>query len=156
MDRDLQTARERDRFMRSLDQAAARRGPPPPAGPPSLPPPQPLPSLTPTAHTSVHAIQRLQDMSDYLVGFGLILLALASVTGLVLAFGSELAGVWRVFGFLASTLVGVFMYVFLKCVADSMRALADVGELGRSLEHRLQAIQERLDHEFSELSEDSP
>jgi len=95
-------------------------------------------------------------MSDYLVGFGLILLTLASVTGLVLAFGSELAGVWRVFGFLASTLVGVFMYVFLKCVADSMRALADVGELGRSLEHRLQAIQERLDHEFSELSEDSP
>ena len=41
-------------------------------------------------------------------------------------------------------------------LADAMRALADVGELGRSLEHRLHAIQERLDQEFAELSEDAP
>ncbi|MCA8921871.1 MAG: hypothetical protein KDD82_08685 [Planctomycetes bacterium] len=113
-----------------------------------------MPAATPGAHTSVHAIQRLQDMSDYLVGFGLILLTLACATGLLLAFGSELAGIWRVFAFLASTLTGVFMYIFLKCVADAMRALADVGELARSLEHRLHAIQERLDQDLAPIEED--
>ncbi|MEZ6185325.1 MAG: hypothetical protein R3F62_09995 [Planctomycetota bacterium] len=149
MERDLQTARERDRFLRNLEQAGSRTtsSSPAPATPSVA---ANLPSLTPTAHTSVHAIQRLQDMSDYLVGFGLILLALAATTGLVLAFGSDLDGVWRVFGFLASTLVGVFMYVFLKCVADAMRALADVGELGRSLELRLHAMQDIIEQEFSD------
>jgi phage FluMu protein Com len=92
---------------------------------------------------AVLAGARLKDVSIYLLGLAYLLLTLALLLGGVLVAGSALAPSWKAFGFLASAMVGVFLFVFLKFLSDAVRALADLADLGRSIDARLQGLVEQ-------------
>lgn len=135
----LARTRERQRFLEGLSRAGPRRD----ADPGWSAPVERGLEAAPLGDAGVLAAlagQRLKDVSTWLAGLGYLILGLFVVLGGVFAAGSTLDTAWKLFGLLGLTLVGVVLFVFLKFLADTTRALADLADLGRSLEARLGAL----------------
>jgi hypothetical protein len=124
---------ERDRFLAAL--AARRQGGParsPGAGP------------TQGGEMALLAARRLKDISVYLVAFAYALLLLTLGLGLGLALLLDAPPVWRGFALGSGVLLGVVLFVALKAISDTVQALADLTDLGRSLDVRLDALQSQV------------
>lgn len=134
----LESAREKERFLDGLARRDAPRPPSPRAASWS-----PAVEQGEVQGVAVLAGARLKDVSIYLLGLAYLLLTLALLLGGVLVVGSALAPSWKAFGFLSSAMVGVFLFVFLKFLSDAVRALADLADLGRSIDARLQGLVEQ-------------
>lgn len=91
---------------------------------------------------SVLAGRRLKDVSVYVLALAYVVLVLAFLTAGVVAFGTGLEPIWKAFGFLAAATTGVFGFVVLKFSSDLVRALADLTDLLRSIDVRLELLEE--------------
>lgn len=91
---------------------------------------------------SVLAGRRLKDVSVYVLALAYVILVLAFLTAGVVAFGTGLEPIWKAFGFLAAATTGVFGFVVLKFSSDLVRALADLTDLLRSIDVRLELLEE--------------
>ncbi len=128
---ELERTREKERFLERLGQAGDR----PPAGPGAPGGRDDLGDLD--LGLAALAGQRLKDVADYLLVFAYVVLGLAlSLSGVVVLL-AELELAWKVFGFLAAALVGLFLFLFLKFMSDATRALADLSDLARAIDRRL-------------------
>ncbi len=85
--------------------------------------------------------QRLKDVSTYLLAGAYIHLAAAITLGVAFAAGSTATFAWKLFGVLAGSLVGLGLFLFLKFLSDALRALADLADLGRSIDARLERLE---------------
>jgi phage FluMu protein Com len=135
------TEEERERFMRALSGSG---GTPRPEG--SSSPAAPTWSA-PAEASPVHGLallagQRLKDISTYLLGLAYLILGLGLLAGLALGFGAEVSIAWRAVGFLSIASAALFVYALLKFLSDAVRALADLTDLGRSIDARLAALAE--------------
>lgn len=144
----LARARERQRFLDGLGKSTSAPSPRPSgAGPVSTPGPGsgrfPAASLAALHGGGLAALagQRLKDVSTYLLAGAFLHLAAAITLGVAFAVGSTLSLPWKLFGVLAGALVGLSMYLFLKFLSDAMRALADLADLGRSVDARLERLE---------------
>lgn len=150
----LARARERQRFLDGLGKSAGAPGSgatgrPSGSGPVTTPsagsgsgrfPPASLAALHGGGLAAL-AGQRLKDVSTYLLAGAFLHLAAAITLGVAFAVGSTLSLPWKLFGVLAGALVGLSMYLFLKFLSDAMRALADLADLGRSIDARLERLE---------------
>lgn len=130
---------ERRRFLERL--AGSGGTPPVPAGAPATR----APVDDAPRGLAVLAGRRLKDVSVYILGMAYLLLALAFVAAGILVAGTGVPPVWKAFAFLAIALGGVLLFVLLKFASDSVRALADVTDLLRSIDVRLERIEELQD-----------
>lgn len=98
---------------------------------------------------SVLAGRRLKDVSVYVLALAYVILVLAFLCAGVVAFGTGLEPIWKAFGFLAAATSGVVVFVVLKFSSDLVRALADLTDLLRSIDVRLELLEEaRASHAF--------
>ena len=91
---------------------------------------------------SVLAGRRLKDVSVYVLALGYVILVLAFLIAGVVAFGTGLEPIWKAFGFLAAATTGVIVFVALKFSSDLVRALADLTDLLRSIDVRLELLEQ--------------
>jgi hypothetical protein len=91
---------------------------------------------------SVLAGRRLKDVSVYVLALAYVILVLAFLIAGVVAFGTGLEPIWKAFGFLAAATTGVVVFVSLKFSSDLVRALADLTDLLRSIDVRLELLEE--------------
>lgn len=137
----VRTDREKRRF---LDQLSSRGGPRPAsgAGPTSSAAPSSLLPDDAARSLSVLAGRRLKDVSVYVLALAYVILVLAFLIAGVVAFGTGLEPIWKAFGFLAAATTGVVVFVVLKFSSDLVRALADLTDLLRSIDVRLELMEE--------------
>lgn len=93
------------------------------------------------------AARRLKDISVYLLFFAFVLLILAVGLGVMLSLGGGLPGMWSPFAMVAGMFVGVLCFLFFKFMSDTVRALAELSDLGRSLEAQVAQIADQLERE---------
>lgn len=93
---------------------------------------------------AVLAGRRLKDISVYVLALAYFVLVLAFVCAGLLVVGTDLAPIWKAFGFLAAATAGVVVFVVFKFASDSVRALADATDLLRSLDVRLERVEEAV------------
>ena len=147
----LARARERQRFLDGLGKSSSGPSPRPSGSGPASPPPSGSGRIPGPAAASLAALhggglaalagQRLKDVSTYLLAGAFLHVAAAVTLGVAFAIGSTLSLPWRLFGVLAGSLLGLSMYLFLKFLSDAMRALADLADLGRSMDARLERLE---------------
>jgi hypothetical protein len=141
---------ERERFLRGLARARGQARPPSATWSAFVAPVEGNPDRS----LSLQAAQRLKDISVYLVGFAYLLLLIPILLGGVVAMGTGWSVSWKAFALLGCALAGVFSFVFLKFMSDAVRAVADLTELGRSIESRLQLLTEGLGREQAESQQE--
>jgi hypothetical protein len=81
--------------------------------------------------------RRLKDSSVYLLFFGYVLLLMALAAALAIVFWAEVPFAWKALGVASSTFFGVTVFVVFKLISDTVQALADLTDLGRSIDQRL-------------------
>ncbi len=84
--------------------------------------------------------RRLKDISVYLVFFAYALLLISLGGALAVVFWANLALAWKVAAAVSCAFCGVSVFVVLKLLSDTVQALADLTELGRSVDQRLEQI----------------
>ncbi|MCO5171182.1 MAG: hypothetical protein M9894_33170 [Planctomycetes bacterium] len=132
-DDQVQLDQERRRFLERLARPAAPGG----AVPAAWSPPDDA-----ARGLAVLAGRRLKDVSVYVLALAYLVLVLAFVIAGLLVIGTELPPIWKAFGFLAGATTGVVVFVIFKFTSDAVRALADVTDLLRSLDVRLERLEE--------------
>ena len=127
---------ERDRFMAALDRRGSTQGvqwdAPVELGGHSM---------------ALLAARRLKDISVYLLFFAFVLLLLPVGLGVALVVAGELPGIWSSFAFVAGVFIGVLCFLFFKFMSDTVRALADITDLARSLEARVNHMADLLERD---------
>lgn len=93
------------------------------------------------------AARRLKDISVYLLFFAFVLLLLSVGLGVALGVAGGLPGMWAPFAFVSGVFVGVLCFLFFKFMSDTVRALADITDLARSLEARVSHMADLLERE---------
>ncbi|MBX3471980.1 MAG: hypothetical protein KF878_34440 [Planctomycetes bacterium] len=137
-DDQVQLDHERRRFLERLARpGAASAGSASSAAPAAWSPPDDA-----ARGLAVLAARRLKDVSVYVLAVAYLVLVLAFVIAGLLVIGTELPPIWKAFGFLAGATAGVVVFVVLKFTSDAVRALADVTDLLRSLDVRLERLEE--------------
>lgn len=131
---------ERDRFMAALD-----RGQTPERA-------WEAPVELGGFHQATLAARRLKDISDYLLAFAFLLSVLALGLGVLVAWGGGLPGLWASFAFVAGMFLGVLCFLFFKFMSDTVRALADMTDLARSLDARVAQLADLLERDTAESS----
>lgn len=96
-------------------------------------------------HMALMASRRLKDISDYLLFFAVVLAILAVGLGVLLALAGGLPGMWSPFALVSGVFVGVLCFLFFKFMSDTVRALADITDLARSLEARVTQLADALE-----------
>lgn len=91
---------------------------------------------------AVLAGRRLKDVSVYVLALAYLVLVLAFVSAALLVVGTALEPILKAFGFLAAATAGVIVFVAFKFASDAVRALADVTDLLRSIDVRLEQVEE--------------
>jgi hypothetical protein len=132
---------ERDRFMAALD----RRG-----GGASQGVQWEAPVELGGHSMALLAARRLKDISVYLLFFAFVLLLLSVGLGVALGVAGGLPGMWSPFAFVAGVFVGVLCFLVFKSLSDTVRALADMTDLARSLEARVNHIADLLERDEHE------
>jgi len=130
----LRDDRAREEFMRALSRRESKRLSPSTAG-------VSTPVEAAPHNNALLATRRLKDVSVYLLAFAYLLPLLALAPAVVLAVFGRLPGLWGVFSFLTGALLAVLCFVFFKWLSDAARALADFGDLARSIDSRLGHLQ---------------
>lgn len=130
-------ANERGRFMAALDRARGQEHEPTWEAPIELG----------SHHMAILASRRLKDISVYLLFFAFVLLILAVSLGVMLSVGGGLPGMWSPFAMVAGMFLGVLCFLFFKFMSDTVRALADLCDLARSLETQVSQIADQLERE---------
>ena len=87
--------------------------------------------------SSLVAASRLEDASLVLLAFAYSTGLLAVATGSVPLVSGGLALEWKILALLAGVLAGAVLFVTLKYVSESLRALADVARAAARVEERL-------------------
>jgi hypothetical protein len=128
--------RERRRFLEGLTRSGSHTPPSSEAAPAWSPPDDAARGLAALAG------RRLKDVSVYLLAIAYLVLVLAFATALTVVAGTELQPVWKAFAFLGGATAGVGAFVLLKFASDAVRALADVTDLLRSVDVRLEKLEE--------------
>ncbi|MGE0713291.1 MAG: hypothetical protein AB7N76_35580 [Planctomycetota bacterium] len=137
------TERERERFLAAL---GSGRGDAEPAWSAPI-------EASQGHHLALLAARRLKDISVYLLFFAFLLLTLAVGLGAALGVWGKLPGIWGPFAFVAGAFVGVLSFLFFKFMSDTVRALADLSDLARSLEVRVGHMSELLEQHADTLQE---
>lgn len=128
---------ERDRFMAALDRRTSASGASQWEAPVEL-----------GGHSmALLAARRLKDISVYLLFFAFVLLLLSVGLGVALGVGGGLPGMWAPFAFVSGVFVGVLCFLFFKFMSDTVRALADMTDLARSLEARVNHMADLLERD---------
>jgi phage FluMu protein Com len=140
-DESVRLEQERRRFMERLSGPSSSTIP---AAPPARSAPSPAPDDAARGLAAL-AGRRLKDVSVYVLGMAYLLLATSFVLAGLLVAGTALQPVWKAFAFLGVSLGGVIVFVVLKFTSDSVRALADVTDLLRSIDVRLERVEELQD-----------
>ncbi len=95
--------------------------------------------------------RRLKDVSVYVLALAYLVLVLAFVCAGLLVAGTGLPPIWKAFGFLAAATAGVIVFVVFKFSSDAVRALADATDLLRSVDVRLERVEETLEPRAGDL-----
>jgi hypothetical protein len=125
--------RERRTFLSSLE---SRRQPQPAAGWRAPPSGGPLDSSA-AQDLALLAGRRLKDSSVYLLFFGYVLLLMSLAAALGIVFWADVPFAWKALGVASSTFFGLTVFVFFKLMSDTVQALSDLTDLGRSIDQRL-------------------
>ena len=135
-----ETERERQRFLTALSRPQSSGGG---EAPPSWQPPIEAHG----GHLALLAARRLKDISVYLLFFAFLLAILSSGLGVLLGVWGDLPGVWAPFAIVSGVFLGLLCFLFFKFMSDTVRALADLSDLARSLEVRMSHMSEALDRQ---------
>lgn len=138
----IRLARERERFLHALSTSRAR------------PVSARLPRTTEAGWSpgtedysghglAILATRRLKDISVYLLVAAYLFPALALAPAVLVVFAGQ-PGIWSAIAFLLGSLVGVFAFIFFKFMSDTVRALADVTDLARTIDGRLAVLTEPI------------
>lgn len=138
--------RERQRFLQQLGSRSASGAVPRPSA-------TPAPATSWSAPTDDDAARglaalagrRLKDVSVYVLALAYLVLMMAFVSAGLLVVGTGLPPIWKAFGFLAAATAGVVVFVVFKFSSDAVRALADATDLLRSIDVRLERVEEALE-----------
>lgn len=137
---------ERQRFLRQLSGRSGSGAAPRPSTPASTEGTWSAPTDDDAARgLAVLAGRRLKDVSVYVLALAYFVLMLAFVSAGLLVVGTGLPPIWKAFGFLAAATAGVVVFVVFKFSSDAVRALADATDLLRSVDVRLERVEEALE-----------
>lgn len=133
---------ERRRFLEQLGgRAPSGAAPRPAAGAPA-----PVSPADDAARgLAALAGRRLKDVSVYVLALAYLVLVLAFVAAGLVVVGTGLPPIWKAFGFLAAATSGVVVFVAFKFSSDAVRALADTTDLLRSVDLRLERLEELVE-----------
>ena len=84
--------------------------------------------------------RRLKDVSVYLVFFAYALLLTSLGGALAIVFWLKVALAWKVAAAVSCTFCGVSVFVVFKLLSDTVHAIADLTDLGRSIDQRLERL----------------
>jgi hypothetical protein len=139
-----QADQERRRFLEGLARTGATARPAGDGRPRSAALGEAAPDGDAARGLAALAGRRLKDVSVYLLAMAYLLL-LPALAGAFLLLAGPLSPVWKAVGFLAASLLGVILFVVLKFTSDGVRALADLTDLLRAVDVRLERLEERTD-----------
>jgi hypothetical protein len=131
---------ERRRFLEQLGGRAASGAAPRPAAPAPV-----SPADDAARGLAALAGRRLKDVSVYVLALAYLVLVLAFVAAGLVVVGTGLPPIWKAFGFLAAATSGVVVFVAFKFSSDAVRALADTTDLLRSVDLRLERLEELVE-----------